>query len=71
MLARREARPLSIFSFRFSILNTQDSEADSEISVTTIPPPPILKTWRRLYSAVLLFLALEVVLFYALTRSFF
>lgn len=33
--------------------------------------PPILKTWRRLYTAVLLFLALEIVLFYALTRSFF
>ena len=39
--------------------------------MTTIPPPPNRKTWRRLYSAVLLFLALEVVLFYALTRSFF
>ena len=33
--------------------------------------PPIMKTWRRLYTAVLLFLALEIVLFYALTRSFF
>lgn len=32
--------------------------------------PPILKTWRRLYTAVLLFLALEIALFYALTRSF-
>lgn len=48
-------------------LDTQDSGH----SVTTIPPPPILKTWRRLYAAVLLFLSLEVVLFYALTRSFF
>lgn len=36
-----------------------------------IPPPPILKTWRRLYTAVLLFLTLEIVLFYVLTRSFF
>lgn len=33
-------------------------------------PPPILKTWPRLYAAVLLALALEVVLFYALTRAF-
>ena len=37
----------------------------------TNEPPPILKTWRRLYTAVLLFLSLEIVLFYALTRSFF
>lgn len=33
-------------------------------------PPPILKTWRRLYTAVLLTLALEIVLFTILTRSF-
>jgi hypothetical protein len=32
--------------------------------------PPILKTWRRLYTAVLLSLAVEVILFYVLTRSF-
>jgi hypothetical protein len=31
--------------------------------------PPILKTWRRLYSAVLLTLAVEVVLFYIFTRT--
>ncbi len=35
-----------------------------------IDQPPILKTWPRLYAAVLLALALEVVLFYALTRAF-
>jgi hypothetical protein len=35
-----------------------------------IDPPPILKTWPRLYAAVLLALAAEVILFYALTRSF-
>jgi hypothetical protein len=35
-----------------------------------VPPPPILKTWRRLYAAVLLTLAAEVALFYILTRSF-
>jgi hypothetical protein len=33
-------------------------------------PPPILKTWRRLYAAVLLTLAFEIVLFTILTRSF-
>jgi len=31
-------------------------------------PPPILRTWRRLYTVVLLALAVEVGLFYALTR---
>jgi hypothetical protein len=30
--------------------------------------PPILGTWRRLYAAVLLTLAAEVVLFYIFTR---
>jgi hypothetical protein len=33
-------------------------------------PPPIGRTWRRLYTAVLLALAVEVVLFYLFTRSF-
>ena len=32
--------------------------------------PPILKTWPRLYAAVLLMLAAEIVLFTILTRSF-
>ena len=32
--------------------------------------PPMLKTWPRLYAAVLLALVVEVVLFYALTRAF-
>jgi len=32
------------------------------------PNPPILGTWRRLYTAVLLMLALEVAVFYAFTR---
>jgi hypothetical protein len=31
--------------------------------------PPILKTWRRLYAAVLLTLAVEVILFYIFTRT--
>jgi hypothetical protein len=33
-------------------------------------PPPILKTWPRLYGAVLAALAAEIVLFYLLTRAF-
>ncbi|HET8550347.1 MAG TPA: hypothetical protein VFL57_20190 [Bryobacteraceae bacterium] len=33
-------------------------------------PPPILKTWRRLYAAVLLWLATLIVLFYLFTRAF-
>jgi hypothetical protein len=32
--------------------------------------PPIGRTWRRLYTAVLLTLAFEVVLFYAFTKVF-
>jgi hypothetical protein len=35
-----------------------------------IPPPPILKTWPRLYGAVLAALVFEIVLFTILTRSF-
>jgi hypothetical protein len=33
-------------------------------------PPPILGTWPRLYSFVLLFLAVQIALFYAFTRAF-
>jgi hypothetical protein len=33
-------------------------------------PPPILGTWRRLYTAVLLYLAALIVLFYVFTRLF-
>ena len=36
----------------------------------TETPPPIGKTWPRLYAAVLLFLAAQVALFYLFTRSF-
>jgi hypothetical protein len=32
--------------------------------------PPILRTWRNLYAAVLLALAAEVALFYLFTRFF-
>ena len=35
-----------------------------------IEHPPILKTWPRLYAAVLLALAVEIALFYVLTRAF-
>jgi hypothetical protein len=31
-------------------------------------PPPILGTWRRLYTAVLVYLAVLIVLFYVFTR---
>ena len=34
------------------------------------PPPPIGKTWNRLYAAVLIFLALQIVIFYAFTKAF-
>ena len=33
-------------------------------------PPPILGTWRRIYIAVLLWLALMIVLFWLFTRAF-
>ena len=33
-------------------------------------PPPILGTWRRLYTAVLVYLAVLIVLFYVFTRVF-
>jgi hypothetical protein len=38
--------------------------------MTSETPPPILKTWPRLYAAVLLALVAEIVLFTILTRSF-
>ena len=33
-------------------------------------PPPILKTWPRLYAGVLLWLAAQIALYYAFTRVF-
>jgi hypothetical protein len=33
-------------------------------------PPPILGTWRRLYTVVLVYLALIIVSFYVFTRAF-
>jgi hypothetical protein len=33
-------------------------------------PPPIGRTWNRLYAAVLLTLAVEVILFFVFTRAF-
>ena len=47
-----------------AILSTQHS------ALSTMTNPPILKTWPRLYGAVLLALAVEIVLFYLLTRAF-
>jgi hypothetical protein len=35
-----------------------------------VPPPPIGRSWRRLYSAVLIFLAIEIAIFYAFTKAF-
>jgi hypothetical protein len=34
------------------------------------PPPPVGKTWTRLYVAVLLTLAILIVVFYAFTKAF-
>jgi hypothetical protein len=36
----------------------------------TIPPPPITRSWRTLYTIVLVALAIEIVIFYAFTRAF-
>jgi hypothetical protein len=33
-------------------------------------PPPFLGTWRRLYTLVLVYLAVLIVLFYTFTRAF-
>ena len=33
-------------------------------------PPPIGKSWARLYAAVLIFLALQIAVFYAFTKAF-
>jgi hypothetical protein len=33
-------------------------------------PPPILGTWRRLYTAVLAYLAVLIALFFLFTRTF-
>jgi len=33
-------------------------------------PPPIGKSWARLYAVVLAFLALQIVIFYVFTKAF-
>lgn len=33
-------------------------------------PPPILKTWKRVYIFILVYLAALIVLFYAFTRHY-
>jgi hypothetical protein len=33
-------------------------------------PPPIGKTWTRLYAAVLIVLAIEIVIFHVFTKTF-
>jgi hypothetical protein len=40
------------------------------VSLEPEEPPPILGTWRRVYTLVLLFLACLIVGFYAFTRAF-
>ncbi len=34
------------------------------------PPPPLGRSWRRLYAIVLAFLALQIVIFYVFTKAF-
>lgn len=34
------------------------------------PPPPVGRTWRNLYAAVLINLAILIALFYAFTKAF-
>jgi hypothetical protein len=48
--------------------STQHEARNEQVQVDA---PPILRTWRRLYTAVLLSLGAEIVLFYVLTRAFF
>ena len=36
----------------------------------TTPPPPIGKSWNRIYAVVLIVLAIEVVIFYVFTKAF-
>ncbi len=33
-------------------------------------PPPFLRTWRRVYTAVLLYLVAVIVIFYLFTRAY-
>ena len=50
--------------------STQQPALNKKPSLMTEQPPPIFKTWPRLYAVVLGALALEVILFAILTRSF-
>jgi hypothetical protein len=43
---------------------------DRPPAVQTDEPPPFLGTWRRVYTAVLVYLACLICLFYAFTRAF-
>jgi hypothetical protein len=38
--------------------------------MNSIDPPPILRTWPRLYAAVAFYLAVLIVLFYVFSRTF-
>lgn len=46
------------------------SSADRQRPPETEEPPPLFGTWRRLYAAVLGFLALLIALFYLFMRAF-
>jgi hypothetical protein len=45
-----------------------DSDARSSSALSALPSA--LRTWPRLYAAVLIVLALDIALFYAFTRAF-
>ena len=46
------------------------SAADRDRTEMPDEPPPFLRTWRRVYAAVLLYLAVLIVVFYAFMRAF-
>jgi hypothetical protein len=56
-----EWSPHSTFNIEHSTFN---------ISLMTDDQPPILRSWRNLYLAVLGALALEILVFYLFTRAF-
>ena len=50
------------------MLNSKRMAADR--SQMPDDPPPILGTWRRVYTAILLYLGLLIASFYVFTRAF-
>jgi len=43
---------------------------ETPLEVAPEEPPPFLGTWRRLYSVILLYLIVIILLFYCFTRAF-